>query len=99
MKRLAVAGVIAGAGLFGLFTTPHAGAAGFPHAGLELPELVEAIQCRDDGGAAAVSGVGEKSRGEDVEKAVHARGYGRVMLVSPANHNSPDAPMPGRSAA
>lgn len=46
MKRLAVAGVIAGAGLFGLFTTPHAGAAGFPHAGLELPELVEAIQCR-----------------------------------------------------
>jgi exopolysaccharide transport family protein len=31
--------------------------------------------------------------------ALKARGYGRVMLVSPANHNSPDTPMPGRSAA
>jgi exopolysaccharide transport family protein len=31
--------------------------------------------------------------------ALKARGYGRVMLVSPANRNSPDAPMPGRSAA
>lgn len=31
--------------------------------------------------------------------ALKARGYGRVMLVSPANHNSPDAPTPGRSAA
>ena len=31
--------------------------------------------------------------------ALKARGYGRVMLVSPANHNSPDAPNPGRSAA
>lgn len=31
--------------------------------------------------------------------ALQARGYGRVMLVSPANHNSPDAPVPGRSAA
>jgi Mrp family chromosome partitioning ATPase len=32
-------------------------------------------------------------------EALKARGYGRVMLVSPANRNSPDAPMPGRSAA
>ena len=31
--------------------------------------------------------------------ALKARGYGRVMLVSPANHNTPDTPMPGRSAA
>ena len=31
--------------------------------------------------------------------ALKARGYGRVMLVSPANRNSPDAPIPGRSAA
>jgi Mrp family chromosome partitioning ATPase len=31
--------------------------------------------------------------------ALKAHGYGRVMLVSPANRNSPDAPMPGRSAA
>jgi exopolysaccharide transport family protein len=31
--------------------------------------------------------------------ALKARGYGRVMLVSPADRTSPDAPMPGRSAA
>lgn len=31
--------------------------------------------------------------------ALKARGYGRVMLVSPADRTSPNAPMPGRSAA
>jgi uncharacterized protein involved in exopolysaccharide biosynthesis/Mrp family chromosome partitioning ATPase len=31
--------------------------------------------------------------------ALKARGYGRVMLVSPADYTSPNAPMPGRSAA
>ena len=31
--------------------------------------------------------------------ALKARGYGRVLLVSPADHGSPNAPMPGRSAA
>ena len=31
--------------------------------------------------------------------ALKARGYGRVMLVSPVEHGSPDSPMPGRSAA
>lgn len=47
--------------------------------------MVSAIEPDDETAAAA--------------EALKARGYGRVMLVSPANHNSPDAPIPGRSAA
>ena len=31
--------------------------------------------------------------------ALKAGGYGRVMMVSPADHQSPNTPMPGRSAA
>ncbi|MEP9389277.1 Wzz/FepE/Etk N-terminal domain-containing protein [Mesorhizobium sp. KR9-304] len=52
-----------------------------------------------DGTEIMVSVIEPDSETAATAAALKARGYGRVMLVSPADHRSPDAPMPGRSAA
>lgn len=52
-----------------------------------------------DGTEIMVSAIEPDDETTAAAAALKARGYGRVMLVSPANRNSPDAPMPGRSAA
>lgn len=52
-----------------------------------------------DGTEIMVSAIEPDDETTATATALKERGYGRVMLVSPANHNSPVAPIPGRSAA
>ncbi len=52
-----------------------------------------------DGTEIMVSVIDTDAATEAAAEALKARGYGRVTLVSPAEHGSPDSPMPGRSAA
>ena len=52
-----------------------------------------------DGTEIMVSAIEPDDETTATAAALKARGYGRVMLVSPADHRSPNAPMPGRSAA
>jgi Mrp family chromosome partitioning ATPase len=52
-----------------------------------------------DGTEIMVSAIEPDSETTATAEALMARGYGRVMLVSPAANGSPDAPVPGRSAA
>jgi len=52
-----------------------------------------------DGTEIMVSAIEPDDETTATAEALMARGYGRVMLVSPAANGSPDAPVPGRSAA
>jgi exopolysaccharide transport family protein len=52
-----------------------------------------------DGTEIMVSAIEPDDETTATAEALIARGYGRVMLVSPAANGSPDAPVPGRSAA
>ncbi|MCX7305683.1 MAG: Wzz/FepE/Etk N-terminal domain-containing protein [Hyphomicrobiales bacterium] len=52
-----------------------------------------------DGTEIMVSSIERDDETTATAEALMARGYGRVMLVSPAANGSPDAPVPGRSAA
>jgi len=52
-----------------------------------------------DGTEIMVSAIEPDDATTATAEALLARGYGRVMLVSPAANGSPDTPLPGRSAA
>jgi len=52
-----------------------------------------------DGTEIMVSAIEPDSETTATAEALMARGYGRVMLVSPAANGAPEAPVPGRSAA
>jgi uncharacterized protein involved in exopolysaccharide biosynthesis/Mrp family chromosome partitioning ATPase len=52
-----------------------------------------------DGTEIMVSAIEPDDETTATAEALMARGYGRVMLVSPDANGSPDAPVPGRSAA
>lgn len=52
-----------------------------------------------DGTEIMVSAIEPDDETTATAEALMARGYGRVMLVSPAANGAPDAPVPGRSAA